>query len=183
MSKTTALHVYHAFYYIPLTSTTKGSVLHNTGAWFPLVALELVTGYTTKCPSSETQGQLVGKSTLRSRRALPDLTVIFDNEHSIAPTTCPWVSEDTKCHAGANHPGMNSPACCTEVRISLQYEIFATVPCKREMTTRFAMKMVCRWTKTGSAWVVLVNSFMLVTERGKTCKNINTIRNQEVVAV
>ena len=32
MSKTTALHVYHAFYYIPLTSTTKGSVLHNTGA-------------------------------------------------------------------------------------------------------------------------------------------------------
>ena len=45
MSKTTALHVYHAFYYIPLTSTTKGSVLHNTGAWFPLVALELFTGY------------------------------------------------------------------------------------------------------------------------------------------
>ena len=110
MSKTTALHVYHAFYYIPLTSTTKGSVLHNTGAWFPLVALELFTGYTTKCPSSETQGQLVGKSTLISRRALPS-------------SSCPWVSEDTKCHAGANHTGVNSSGRCTGVRISLQYEI------------------------------------------------------------
>ena len=110
MSKTTALHVYHAFYYIPLTSTTKGSVLHNTGAWFPLVALELFTGYTTKCPSSETQGQLVGKSTLSSRRALPS-------------SSYPWVSEDTKCHAGANHTGVNSSGRCTGVRISLQYEI------------------------------------------------------------
>ena len=29
----------------------------------------------------------------------------------------------TKCHAGASHPGVSSPRCCTEARLSLRYEI------------------------------------------------------------
>ena len=134
MSKTTALHVYHAFYYIPLTSTTKGSVLHNTGAWFPLVALELFTGYTTKCPSSETQGQLVGKSTLSSSQFKLPLGLRGYK-----------MSCRRESHRGEFIRSLYRSENFTSVRN------FATVPCKREMTTLFAMKMVCWWTETGSA--------------------------------
>ena len=35
-------------------------------------------------------------------------------------------------------------SCCTGARISLRYEISQTVACKRETTTRFGVKSVCR---------------------------------------
>ena len=168
--------MYHAFYYIPLTSTSKGSVLHNTRAWFPLVALELFTGYTTKCPSSETQGQLVGKRSLSSYSNFWPRTFYRPDKLPLGLRGYK-MSCRRESHRGEFIRSLYRSENFTSVRN------FATVPCKREMTTLFAMKMVCRWTETGSAWVVLVNSFMLVTERRKTCKNINTIRNQEVVPV
>ena len=57
----------------------------------------------------------------------------------------------TKCHAGASHPGVSSP------------QNFATVSCKREMTTCFGVKSVCRW--TGSAGTAYVMSAIL----NRTC--------------
>ena len=50
----------------------------------------------------------------------------------------------TKCHDGASHPGVSSP------RFSYRGENFtpernlATVSCKRETTSRFGVKSVCR---------------------------------------
>ena len=57
----------------------------------------------------------------------------------------------TKCHASASHPGVSSPRFFYRGENFPTVRNFATISCKREVTTRFGLKSVCRWTGTGSA--------------------------------
>ena len=50
----------------------------------------------------------------------------------------------TKCHAGASHPSASSPRFLYRGKNFTPVRNFATVSCKRETTTRFGMKSVCR---------------------------------------
>ena len=60
----------------------------------------------------------------------------------------------TKCHAGVSHPGLSSPQLLYRGENFTPVRNLATVSCKRETTTRFGGKSVCRWTGTGSACVM-----------------------------
>ena len=51
----------------------------------------------------------------------------------------------TKCHAGASHPGVISPQLLYRSENFTPVRNFATVPCKREPTTRFGVKSVFRF--------------------------------------
>ena len=57
----------------------------------------------------------------------------------------------TKFHAGASHPGVSSPLFLYQGENFTSVRNLATVSCKRETTTRFGVKSVCRQTGTGSA--------------------------------
>ena len=59
----------------------------------------------------------------------------------------------TKCHAGTSHPGVSSPQLLYRGENFTPLRNFAKVSCQREMTTRFGVKSVCRWTGTGCACV------------------------------
>ena len=50
----------------------------------------------------------------------------------------------TKCHAGASHPGVSSPRLLYRGENFTPVRNLATVSCKRETTTRFGVKSVCR---------------------------------------
>ena len=50
----------------------------------------------------------------------------------------------TKCHAGASHPGVSSPRFLYRGENFTPVRNLATVSCKRETTTRFGVKSVCR---------------------------------------
>ena len=50
----------------------------------------------------------------------------------------------TKCHAGASHPGLSSPQLLYRGENFTPVRNLATVSCKRETTTRFGVKSVCR---------------------------------------
>jgi len=63
---------------------------------------------------------------------------------------------DTQCHAGASHTGVSSPRLLYQGENFTPVRNFATVSCKRETTTRFGVKSVCRWTGTGSACAIFV---------------------------
>ena len=60
----------------------------------------------------------------------------------------------TKCHAGASHPGVSSPRFLYRGENFTPVRNLAAVSCKRETTTRFGVKSVCRQTGTGSACVM-----------------------------
>ena len=60
----------------------------------------------------------------------------------------------TKCHAGTSHPGVSSAQLLYRGENFTPLRNFAKVSCKREMTTRFGVKSVCRWTGTGCANVL-----------------------------
>ena len=49
-----------------------------------------------------------------------------------------------KCHAGASHPGVSSPRLLYRGENFTPVRNLATVSCKRETTTRFGVKSVCR---------------------------------------
>ena len=75
----------------------------------------------TEQPSSETQGQLIRttdcswwKITVRSRQA------VKQNEHSIVPTSCPWVSED----------GLGFTVTITNERCNCQWSLRALSICQ-----------------------------------------------------
>ena len=80
------------------------STLHKQS--FPPVQIPVFQSlYTHKSPSSETQGQIVGaRESLNGRknkaRSLLFFCAIFFRlfRLSLAPTVCPWVSEDDKSH-------------------------------------------------------------------------------------
>ena len=59
----------------------------------------------------------------------------------------------TKCHAGASHPGVSSPRFLYRDENFTPVRNLAALSCKREATTRFGVKLVCRQTGTGSACV------------------------------
>ena len=61
---------------------------------------------------------------------------------------------DTKCHTGARHPSVSSPRLLYLGENFTPVRDFATVSCKRETTTHFGVKSICRWTGTGSACVI-----------------------------
>ena len=50
----------------------------------------------------------------------------------------------TKCHAGASHPGVSSPRFLYRGENFTLVRNLAAVSCKRETTTRFGVKSVCR---------------------------------------
>ena len=60
----------------------------------------------------------------------------------------------TKCHAGASHPGVSSPRLLYRGENFTPVRNLATVSCKRETTTHFGVKSVCRQTGTGSTCVM-----------------------------
>ena len=103
------------------------SVISKCDSFF----LQSATSVFTKCdryykvrqnsPSSETQGQLVRttecswwKITVRSRQA------VKQNEHSIVPTSCPWVSED----------GLGFTVTITNERCNCQWSLRALSICQ-----------------------------------------------------
>jgi len=61
----------------------------------------------------------------------------------------------TKCHADASHPGVSSPRLLYRGENFTPVRNLATLSCKRETTTRFGVKSVCRYSGTGSACVML----------------------------
>ena len=92
LSSDHAFQVYYRVQQVFLQSATAYFITKGDGLLF-----QSATSVFTKCdsPSSETQGQSVRttecswwKITVRSRQA------VKQNEHSIVPTSCPWVSED-----------------------------------------------------------------------------------------
>ena len=50
----------------------------------------------------------------------------------------------TKCYAGASHPGVSSPRFSHRGENFTPVRNLATVSCKRETTTHFGVKSVCR---------------------------------------
>ena len=50
----------------------------------------------------------------------------------------------TKCYAGASHPGVSSPRFSHRGEYFTPVRNLATVSCKRETTTHFGVKSVCR---------------------------------------
>ena len=50
----------------------------------------------------------------------------------------------TNCHAGASHPGVSSPRFLYRVENFTLVRNLAAVSCKRETSTRFGVKSVCR---------------------------------------
>ena len=50
----------------------------------------------------------------------------------------------TKCYAGASHPGVSSPRFSHRGENFAPVRNLATVSCKRETTTHFGVKSVCR---------------------------------------
>ena len=50
----------------------------------------------------------------------------------------------TKCYAGASHPGVSSPRFSHRGENFTPVRNLATVSCKRETTTHFGVKLVCR---------------------------------------
>ena len=92
LSSDRPFQVYYKVQQVFLQSATAYFITKGDGLLF-----QSATSVFTKCdsPSSETQGQSVRttecswwKITVRSRQA------VKQNEHSIVPTSCPWVSED-----------------------------------------------------------------------------------------
>ena len=60
----------------------------------------------------------------------------------------------TKCHAGASHPRVSSPRFLYRGENFTLVRNLVAVSCKREKTTRFCVKSVCRWTGIGSACIM-----------------------------
>ena len=59
-------------------------------------------------------------------------------------TLVPSHDTNTKCHAGTSHPGVSSPLFSYRGANFTPVQNLATVSCKRETTTRFGGKSVCR---------------------------------------
>ena len=58
----------------------------------------------------------------------------------------------TKCHAGASHPGVSWPRFLYRGENFTPVRNLAAVSCKRETTTRFGVKSVCRLERVAHAW-------------------------------
>ena len=56
-----------------------------------------------------------------------------------------FVQFTTKCHASASHPGVSSPPLLYRGENFTPGRNLATASCKRETTTRFGVKSVCRF--------------------------------------
>ena len=56
-----------------------------------------------------------------------------------------WLNDTTtKCHAGASSPDVSSPRLLCRGENFTPVQNLAMVSCKRETTTRFCVKSVCR---------------------------------------
>ena len=87
-------------------------------------------------------------SKLSLRGCLHDTGATFDPQR-VHSGSLSWLytclhDTTTKCHAGASHPGVNSPRFLYRGENFTPVRNFATVSCKRETTTRFGVKSVCR---------------------------------------
>ena len=82
------------------------------------------------------------------RGCLHDTGVTFTlgRDHSGSPSWLYICLHDTttKCHASASHPGVSSPRFLYRGENFTPVRNLATVSCKRETTTRFGVKSVCR---------------------------------------
>ena len=102
--------------------------------------------------------------TVRSQTGTKERERLHDTGATFAPArvhsgSLSWVyiclhDTTTKCHAGTSHPGVSSPQLLNRGENFTPLRNFAKVSCKREMTTRFGVKSVCRWTGTGCACVM-----------------------------
>ena len=91
----------------------------------------------------------------------------------------------TKCH-----PGVSSPRLLYLAENFTSVRNLATESCKHESTTRFGLKLVCRLTGTGRAFVMfaILNHTCILSVCGVRdmkwpCHHVNAIRNQKVIPV
>ena len=86
----------------------------------------------------------------------PGLTFAPERVHSGSLSWLHTCLHDTttKCHAGASHPRVSSPRFLYWGKNFTLVRNLVAVSCKREKTTRFSVKSVCRWTGIGSACIM-----------------------------
>ena len=112
----------------------------------------------------------VDKQVSEIRGCLQDTGVTFAPER-VHSGSLSWLhiclrDTTTKRHAGESHPGVSSPRLLYRCENFTPVRNLATVSCKRETTTRFGVKSVCRWTGAGSACVafaILNHTYILLT--------------------
>ena len=89
----------------------------------------------------------------------------------------------TKCHAGTSRPVVSSPRLLYRGENFTPVRNLTTVSCKREMTTRFGVKSVCRVTGTGSSCVMFVILNLTCILSTWSVPSNNEIWNDPVISV